>query len=32
MIGECPEEEEKDELEEIDVVLLRRLLPWLSWW
>lgn len=27
--GECPPMEEPDETE---VVRLRRLLPWLSWW
>jgi hypothetical protein len=29
MRGECPLDEELDDM---DVVLLRRLLPWLSWW
>ncbi len=29
MSGDCPADEEPDEVE---VVRFRRLLPWLSWW
>lgn len=29
MMGECPVDEDEDDME---VVRLRLLLPWLSWW